>query len=62
MMKWLPSSKMTAVGVTGAVYTWGVWVLDHYYDVGLEPLVIAGTQACVSFIIGYAITEHRWIS
>lgn len=58
-MRWLPTSKMTAVGVSGAVYTWAIWVLDRFYDTALEPLVVAANQTWVMFLIGYAVTEQR---
>ena len=57
--KWAPSSKITAVGVAGVLYSWGVWMLDYYYETELEPFVVAVNQTWILFLLGYAITEHR---
>ncbi|HEY7822986.1 MAG TPA: hypothetical protein VIG24_09145 [Acidimicrobiia bacterium] len=63
--KWWPTSKMTAVGISGVMYTWGVFALEFFYDVSLAPVEVAANQTWVMFLIGYAVTEHRrsaWIS
>jgi hypothetical protein len=54
---------MTAVAITGATYSWGVWVLTRYYGLDIGVFDIALTQAWVTFLIGYAVTEHRqWMA
>ena len=64
--KWWPTSKMTGVGVSGFIYVWGVFMLEKYYGVTLEPWVVAANQAWITFLIGYSVTELRgggpWIS
>jgi hypothetical protein len=57
--RWLPSSKITAVGISGAIYAWGVWILVHFYKVNFNVFEVAATQAWLVFLVGYAITEHR---
>jgi hypothetical protein len=57
--RWAPSSKITAVLLTGIVYTAGLWLLTNYYGLDAPPVNVALTQTWVTFIIGYAITENR---
>lgn len=57
--RWLPSSKITAVGISGFIYAWGVWVLVKYYQAEFHPFDVAATQAWIVFLVGYSITEHR---
>ena len=59
MAKWAPSSKMTAVGITGVIYSFGVWLLVRYYGLDIGPFEVAATLTWVTFLIGYSITEHR---
>lgn len=63
--KWWPTSKMTAVGISGVMYAWGVFAIEMFYDVSLVPIEVALNQTWVMFLAGYAVTEHRgstWIS
>ena len=57
--RWVPTSKVTAVGITGVVYTWGTWILTHYYELAIGPVELTATQTWVTFLIAYAVTEHR---
>ena len=57
--KWIPTSKITAVGVAGVIYSFGVWLLVNYYETPIGPFEVAATQTWVLFLIGYSITEHR---
>lgn len=57
--KWVPTSKMTAVGIGGGFVVWGVWALNYYYGVLLEPWVGAFWTLAISFAFGYVVTEHR---
>lgn len=57
--KWVPTSKMTAVGIGGGFVVWGVWALHFYYGVSLEPWVAAFWTLAISFAFGYVVTEHR---
>lgn len=57
--RWWPTSKMTAVGVAGALYAWGVFALQQFYGVDLSPVEVALNQTWVTFLVGYSITEHR---
>lgn len=57
--KWVPTSKITAVGVTGGFVIYGVWALWFYYEVVLEPWVAAFWAVAIPFSFGYVVTEHR---
>lgn len=57
--RWLPSSKVTAVGIAGGIYAWGVWVLITFYGVEFNMFEVSTTQAWVTTLIGYSISEHR---
>lgn len=57
--KWVPTSKMTAVGIGGGFVVWGVWALWFYYGVALEPWVAAFWTLTISWMFGYVVTEHR---
>ncbi len=57
--KWVPTSKMTAVGVSGGFVVWGTWALNFYYGILLEPWVAAFWTLAGSFSFGYVVTEHR---
>lgn len=57
--KWLPTSKMTAVGIGGGFVVYGVWALWFYYGVALEPWVAAFWTLAISWMFGYVVTEHR---
>jgi hypothetical protein len=57
--RWWPTSKMTGVGVSGVLYVWGVFMLETFYGVELEPWVVAANQAWILFLVGYSITELR---
>lgn len=57
--RWLPTSKMTAVIVSGCIYTWFIWVLENFYGLRIEPWVVAANQAWIVGLIGWSITERR---
>lgn len=57
--RWWPTSKITAIGVAGVMYTWGVFALEHFYGVDLEPFIVAANQTWILFLIGYTVTEQR---
>lgn len=57
--EWLPTSKMTAVGVSGGFVVYGVWALWRFYGVALEPWVAAFWTLSIPFAFGYVVTEHR---
>lgn len=57
--KWVPTSKMTAVGISGGFVIWGVWAMYFYYEILLEPWVAAFWTLGISFSFGYVVTEHR---
>lgn len=57
--EWLPTSKMTAVGIAGGFVVWGIWALHDFYDVTLEPWVAAFWAVALPWAFGYVVTEHR---
>lgn len=57
--KWVPTSKMSAMGISGGFVVYGVWALWYYYEVLLEPWVAAFWAVAIPFSFGYVVTEHR---
>jgi hypothetical protein len=59
MSRYLPSSKVTASGLAGAVVTWVVWALENFWGYTLPAEVAAAAVTLATFVLGYVVTENR---
>jgi hypothetical protein len=50
---------MTAVIISGSIYSWFIWVLTIWYETPLEPWLVAVNQTWIVGLIGWAVSENR---
>lgn len=55
----IPSAKVTAVGVAGAVYTFAMLALTEFSTLDPSPALVAAGMTALVALVGYVVPPHE---
>lgn len=53
-----PTRKVTAIAVTGAVLTTGVWVVEQFYGLTIPSEVQGSLHTAAGLLVGYVVHDR----